>query len=377
MNVPFLDLKAQYKGIQKEVNAAIQKVLDNTAFAGGPFVKSFEENFAAYCGTSYGIGVSSGTSALWLALKAFGVGEGDEVITTPNTFIATTEAITMAGAKPVFVDVDKKTYTMNPIEARMAVTSRTKAIIPVHLFGQMADMDPILKFAKANRLFVIEDASQAHGAEYKGRRAGTLGHVGCFSLYPGKNLGAYGEAGIIVTDNQFLVERIQMLRDHGQPQKYIHTMEGWNARMDGIQGAILDVKLKRLEKWNDLRREKAELYAQYLKNVPGIVLPETAPYNRHVFHVYAIRVNNRDGLMKHLQSRGVGCGIHYPIPLHLQEAYSWMGHKPGDFPVAEATASQFVSLPIYPELTEKQIEYVAECVREYMNTIDATQKSTA
>jgi dTDP-4-amino-4,6-dideoxygalactose transaminase len=368
MNIPFLDLKSQYKSIRKDVNNAIQDVLDNTAFAGGPFVKSFEDNFASYCGSDIGIGVSSGTAALWLALKAIGVGEGDEVITVPNTFIATTEAITLTGAKPVFVDVDEQTYNMFTIEARLAITSRTKAIIPVHLFGQMVDMDPLMEYAKANKIYVIEDASQAHGAEYKGKRAGSIGHIGCFSLYPGKNLGAYGEAGVIVTNNAIIAEKIRILRDHGQAKKYYHSVEGWNARMDGIQGAVLDVKLKHLEKWNDKRREKAQLYSKHLKNVQGIVLPKISNFNKHVFHVFAIRVNNRDGLMSFLQNRGIGCGIHYPIPLHLQEAYKGLKHKLGDFPIAEATASQFVSLPIYPELSEKQIEYVADSVREFIMT---------
>ena len=366
MNVPFLDLKSQYKGIKNEVNIAIQNVLNDTAFAGGPYVASFEKNFAEYCGVDYGIGVSSGTSALWLALKALGIGEGDEVITVPNTFIATTEAISMTGAKPVFVDVDPVTFLMNPIEARLAVTSRTKAIIPVHLFGQMVNMDPIMELAKVHKLAVIEDASQAHGAEYKGKKAGSIGHVGCFSLYPGKNLGAYGEAGIIVTNSQMIAERTKMLRDHGQPQKYVHSVEGWNARMDGIQGAILDVKLEKLSKWNEQRREKAILYTKYLKEVKGVQLPRTARSNKHVYHVFAIRVKNRDDLMANLQANGIGCGVHYPIPLHLQDAYRTLKHKVGDFPVAEETASEFVSLPIYPELTEKQIQYVASTVKEFL-----------
>lgn len=377
MNIPFLDLKSQYKSIRTDVNSAIQNVLDNTAFAGGPYVKSFEDNFAAYCGTVFGIGVSSGTAALWLALKAIGVGVGDEVITVPNTFIATTEAISLTGAKPVFVDVDERTYNMDPFKVQLAITSRTKAIIPVHLFGQMVDMDPIMELAKARKLLVIEDASQAHGAKYKGKRAGSIGHIGCFSLYPGKNLGAYGEAGVIVTNNAFYAEKMRMFRDHGQPKKYYHSLEGWNARMDGIQGAVLDVKLRLLEEWNNKRREKAKLYFKYLKNLPGIVLPKIGEFNEHVFHVFAIRIENRDALMSFLQEKGIGCGIHYPIPLHLQEAYESMAHKIGDFPIAEETASQYVSLPIYPELTEIQIEYVTNVIKEFIMAKESKKKLIA
>jgi dTDP-4-amino-4,6-dideoxygalactose transaminase len=359
MKVPFLDLKAQYESIKDEVAVAIQQVLDKTAFAGGPFVAQFEKEFAAFCKTQYCIGVGSGTDALWLALLGLGVGPGDEVITVPDTFIATAEAISYCGAQPVFVDVDEKTYNMNPALLEAAITARTKAIIPVHLFGQMADMDPILEIARKHNLFVVEDASQAHGAENKGRIAGSIGDAGCFSFYPGKNLGAYGEAGAVVTNNAGLDEKIRMLRDHGQAKKYYHAMIGWNARMDGFQGAILSVKLKHLAEWNDARRRNAKLYNELFGRIDGVVAPQESPDNKHVYHIYAIRVSNRDDLIKTLAEKDIHCGIHYPIPLHLQEAYKALQLKEGSFPVAEKVASEFVSLPMFPELGRDQIEFVA------------------
>ncbi len=291
MKVPFLDLKAQYLTIKDEIDEAIHKVIDSTAFAGGPFVKKFEEEFAGYCGTQYAVGVGSGTEALWLALLSLGVGPGDEVITVPNTFIATTEAISWCGATPVFVDVDEKTYNMNPSLIEAAITSKTKCIIPVHLFGQMADMDPIMEIAWKHNLFVVEDACQAHGAEYKGRKAGSIGDAGCFSFYPGKNLGAYGEAGAVVTNNSDVNEKIGMIRDHGQAKKYYHNVVGINGRMDGIQGAVLSVKLKHLDKWTDARIANAEKYGQLLKDNEGIVLPYRVDVNKHVYHLYVVRVN--------------------------------------------------------------------------------------
>ena len=366
MKVPFLDLKAQYLTIQDEINAALQQVLDKTAFAGGPFVKQFEEDFARFCGTEFAIGVSSGTSALWLALLGLGIGPGDEVITVPNTFVATVEAISFCGAKPVFVDVDEHTFNMDPNRLEAAITPKTKAIIPVHLFGQMADMDPIMEIARKYGLYVIEDASQAHGAEYKGRKAGSIGTVGCFSFYPGKNLGAYGEAGGIVTNQKELARKIRMLRDHGQPKKYHHDLIGWNARMDGFQGAVLSVKLKHLEKWNEARRNVARFYRESLGNVPEIVLPTEADYGKHVYHIYAIRVKNRDKLIAALAARDIYCSIHYPFPVHLTKAYEFLGYRPGSFPVAEKCAEEFVSLPIYAELTPPQLEYVVNSLKELL-----------
>ena len=364
MKIPFLDLKAHHAPLVEEFNCAILDVIESSAFAGGPFVEKFEEEFAAFCGSSYAIGVGNGTDALWLALLALGIGEGDEVITVPNTFIATAEAIIRCKARPVFVDVDENTFTMDPDKLEKSLTARTKAIIPVHLFGQPADMDPILEFARAYGLFVIEDAAQAHGAEYKGRKAGTLGDAGCFSFYPGKNLGAFGEAGAVVTNNAELRKKIQVLRDHGQARKYYHTLVGWNCRMDGIQAAILSIKLRHLEEANLLRRERALQYNQAFAGIDGVATPFEADYARHVYHVYAIRVQERDELRRSLEEKGIGCGVHYPIPIHLQEACRSLDYTRGAFPVSENLADEFLSLPMFPELTEEQTEYVASCVSE-------------
>ncbi|PYK74911.1 MAG: erythromycin biosynthesis sensory transduction protein eryC1 [Verrucomicrobia bacterium] len=346
MKVPFLDLKAHHAPLIDEFDGAIREVIESSAFAGGPFVERFEEEFATFCGSRYAIGVGNGTDALWLTLLALGIGEGDEVITVPNTFIATAEAITYCKARPVFVDVDER------------------AIIPVHLFGQPADMDPILEFARAYGLFVIEDAAQAHGAEYKGRKAGTLGDAGCFSFYPGKNLGAFGEAGAVATNDAELREKIQVLRDHGQTRKYYHTLVGWNCRMDGIQAAILSIKLRHLEEANLLRRERALQYNQAFAGIEGVATPFEAEYARHVYHVYAIRVQERDEVRRYLEEKGIGCGVHYPIPIHLQEACRSLGYTARAFPVTENLAEEFLSLPMFPELTEQQTEYVASCVSE-------------
>src|SRR5881392_4402661 len=313
MKVPFLDLKAHHAPLTEEFDRAIREVIESSAFAGGPFVEKFEEEFASFCGSSSAIGVGNGTDALWLALLTLGIGEGDEVITVPNTFIATAEAITYCKARPVFVDVDQDTFTMNPAELEKSLTQRTKAIIPVHLFGQPADMDPILEFARANGLFIVEDAAQAHGAEYKGQKAGTLGDAGCFSFYPGKNLGAFGEAGAVVTNDPELREKIQVLRDHGQTQKYYHTLVGWNCRMDGIQAAILSIKLRHLEEANLRRREHALQYNQAFAGVDEVATPLEANYARHVYHVYAIRVRERDQVRRRLEEKEIGCAVHYPI----------------------------------------------------------------
>jgi dTDP-4-amino-4,6-dideoxygalactose transaminase len=405
MKVPFLDLKSQYLSIKDEIDKAIQQVLDNTAFAGGPFVAQFEKQFAEFCGCKHAIGVGSGTDALWLSLIALGIGEGDEVITVPNTFIATAEAITFCGATPVFVDIEEQTYNMDhnkledylkrryqetgtrnqgkkpkglepetcnlkpnslnlkPETCNLKPGSRPKAVIPVHLFGQTADMDPILEIARRYDLCVIEDACQAHGAKYKGKNAGTMGDTGCFSFYPGKNLGAYGEAGAIVTNDDALAEKVRMLRDHGQAKKYYHDWIGWNARMDGLQGAVLGVKLKHLPSWNEGRRRNARLYNELLANGDQMTLPKEAEFVKHVYHIYAIRVRNRDAAMAALGQKGIATGIHYPLPLHLTDAYRSLGYKAGDFPVAERCANEFVSLPMYPELTEEQIRYVCNEVK--------------
>ena len=360
MKVPFLDLKGQYESIRWDIAAAIQQVLDKTAFAGGPFVAQFEEEFAAFCGTKKSIGVASGTEALWFPLLALGVGPGDEVITVPDTFIATAEAITYCGAKPVFVDVDPGTCNMDPAKIEAAITPKTKAIIPVHLFGQTADMDPILAIASKHKLFVIEDACQAHGAEYKGRKAGTMGIAGAFSFYPGKNLGAYGEAGGIVTNDEALDKKMRMLRDHGQEKKYYHGCIGWNGRMDGLQGAILSVKLKRLPVWTEARRAHAKAYDAALAGAAGINVVKEASYGKHVYHLYVVRVKDRDAVIDALGKKEISCGIHYPVPLHLQDAYKSLGYAKGAFPAAEKAASEFVSLPMFPELTDEQIAFVAQ-----------------
>ena len=371
MKVPFLDLASQHAPLRREFSAAIEEVIDSGAFAGGPFVARFEEDFATYCDSQHAIGVGSGTEALWLALLALGVGPGDEVITVPSTFMATAEAITYCGAKPVFVDIDERTYTMDPAGLEEAITKRTKAIIPVHLFGQPADMDPILEIARARGLYVIEDAAQAHGAEYKGRRAGSLGDAGCFSFYPGKNLGAFGEAGAVVTGNNELQEKIRVLRDHGQIRKYHHTMVGWNCRMDGIQAAVLSIKLRHLEKGNETRRSHAAQYHGALAGFDAIVTPYEDPYARHVYHIYAVRVRERDEVIRRLGEMGIACGIHYPVPVHLQEAYSNLGYEVGSLPVAEQVAKEFVSLPMFPELSPAQVGTVAESVKEVLSTLNA------
>jgi dTDP-4-amino-4,6-dideoxygalactose transaminase len=382
MKVPFLDLKAQYESIKDEISEAIQQVLDTCAFAGGPFVEEFEKNFAQFCQCDHAIGVGSGTEALWIALLSLGVGPGDEVITVPNTFIATAEAISFCGATPVFVDVDEKTYTMDPqkleefleqdcyfVESTNQLINQStkrpvRAIIPVHIFGQMANMDPIMELARENGLFVIEDACQAHGAEYKGRAAGSIGDAGCFSFYPGKNLGAYGEAGAIVTNNSELAEKLAMFRDHGQSKKYYHDMIGWNARMDGFQGAILNVKLKHLAVWTEARRKNAKIYNDLLSHIDGLIVPHEADYAKHVYHVYAIRVQIREKLMTALSEKDIYCGIHYPVPVHLQDAYESSGIKNGSCPVAEKCAEEYVSLPMFSELTSEQQHFVGDKIKE-------------
>ena len=376
MKVPFIDLKAQYESIKDEINEAIQQVLDSCAFAGGPFVEKFEKEFADFCQCKYAIGVGSGTEALWLSLLALGIGPGDEVITVPNTFIATAEAISFCGATPAFVDIDERTYTMDPAKlsdylkmrlqpptSNLRPRPRPKAVIPVHLFGQMADMDSIMEISRKYGLLVIEDACQAHGAEYKGRRAGSIGDAGCFSFYPGKNLGAYGEAGAIVTNNAEVDKKIGMLRDHGQAKKYYHTMIGWNARMDGLQGAILSVKLRHLAEWNESRRKNAQLYDEMLADINSVIIPKEADYAKHIYHVYAIRAQNREALMRGLAEKDIHCGIHYPLPVHEQKAYRSLELQKGRFPVAEKCTEELVSLPMFPELGKNQIKYAVDQIK--------------
>jgi dTDP-4-amino-4,6-dideoxygalactose transaminase len=358
--VPFLDLKAQYRRIKPEIDAAVARAIDNAQFVMGPEVSAFEDRFATYCNVGHCRAVNSGTSALHLALLAAGIGSGDEVITVPMTFVATTAAILYSGARPVFVDVDPITWTMNPALIEGAITPRTKAILPVHLHGLMADMDPIMAIARHHGLAVIEDAAQAHGAEYKGRRAGSIGDLGCFSFYPGKNLGAYGEGGAVVTDQPELARRISLLRDWGQEAKYNHIVAGYNYRMDGIQGAVLNVKMDHIESWTDARRSVAAQYDRLLAKFP-FAWPRPPAHSRHVYHVYAIGLPRRDEALKVLQENGIGVGIHYPVPVHLQTAYANLGHRAGAFAVTERLANEFLSLPIYPELRPEQ---VAEVVKQ-------------
>ncbi len=367
MKIPFLDLKVQYKQIQDEVLPMITKSMANGAFVGGPQVAGFEEEFARFCETSYCIGVSSGTDALRFALMAVGVGPGDEVITVPNTFIATTEAVSQVGATPVFVDIYPDTYDIDVSKVEEKITSKTKAIIPVHMYGQPADMDQVLKIAKKNDIDVIEDACQAHGALYKDRKAGSLGTAGCFSFYPGKNLGAYGEGGAVVTNDEEIADKIRVIRDHGQAKKYYHDMEGYNGRLDAIQAGVLRIKLKRLSDWNNARRKNAACYNEFLSVLPAAKIPTEAEFAESVYHLYVILVDDRDGLQKHLSEKGVATGLHYPLPLHLQKAYDHLGYKKGDFPVTEDVAERLLSLPMFPELTREQIEYVATSINEFLN----------
>ena len=361
--IPFVDLKAQYATIKDEVDAAIRGVLESCQFTLGREVAAFEEEFAAYCGVKHGIGVNSGTSALHLALLAAGIGPGHEVITVPFTFVATVAAIHYAGAKPVFVDIDPVTYTMDPRALEAAITPRTRAIIPVHLYGQPADMDPILAMARRHGLVVIEDACQAHGAEYHGRRAGSMGDMGCFSFYPGKNLGAYGEGGLVTTNDPELARKIRMLRDWGAERKYEHVLKGYNYRLEGIQGAVLRVKLRHLEAWTEARREVAARYDRLLAG-SGVPTPKAMPYARHVYHIYAIRTSHRQEWQKALQAKNIQTGIHYPTPVHLLPAYADLGYTAGAFPHSERAAAEVLSLPMFPELTAEQCETVSRAVRE-------------
>lgn len=381
MKIPLVDLKSQYEAIKDEIQESINRVLDNTSFILGEEVTKFEEEFAKFCGAKYGIGTSSGTSALSLALLSLGTGEGDEVITTPYTFTATVETIIHSGAKPVFLDIDPRNYNIDVqkleefIKKRCRINSKTgqlanrltgklvKAIIPIHLYGQPADLDPILELAEKYDLKVIEDACQAHGAEYKGRRVGSIGDVGCFSFYPGKNLGAYGDGGMVVTDDEEIADKIKCLRDHGRREKYEHFLLGYNYRLDALQAAILRVKLPYLDNWNDKRRKNALIYNELLKDL-DVTTPYGEEYARHVYHLYVVRMKRRDEVHKFLNEKGIGCGIHYPIPLHLQKAYQYLEYKEGDFPITEECAKEVISLPVYPELKRKEIEYIVETLKE-------------
>ncbi len=364
MPIPLVDLKAQYQAIKPEIDAAMQRVIDNTSFILGKEVTQFENDYAAFCQTKHCVGVDSGTAALHLALIICGVKPGDEVITTTHTFVATAEVISVIGAKPVLVDIDSRTYNIDPSAIERAITPRTRAIIPVHLYGQPTEMDPILELARKHNLRVIEDAAQAHGAEYRGRRAGTLGDVACFSFYPGKNLGAYGDAGALVTNDAELAERARMLRNHGRISKYEHLIVGYGYRLDALQAAILGAKLPHLDAWNARRREIADYYTELFTNT-DLVTPYCPPHIKPIYHLYAVRNKHRDALQKHLRARGIETIIHYPIPLHLQPVYKSLGYKRGDFPIAEQVADEELSLPMYPELTDAQVQQIVEAVREF------------
>jgi dTDP-4-amino-4,6-dideoxygalactose transaminase len=375
MKVPFFDLNQQFSSIEEEVKSALDKVLKNQQFILGPKVEALEQTIARYCQTQYAIGVASGSDALLLSLMALGIGPGDEVILPPFTFFATAGSVSRTGATPVFVDIDPSTYNIDPSKIEEKINSRTKAIIPVHLFGQCADMDPVLQIARAKQLFVIEDAAQALGAEYKphpnskGQRAGQMGDIGCFSFYPTKNLGAFEDAGMVVTNDHVLAEKIRLLRVHGSQPKYFHKWIGINSRLDSIQAAILLVKFKYLEKWTGARQRKAEKYRELFQDllpfIVGLRLPSIQYENRHIFNQYVIRVPKRDQLRKFLIEEGIGTDIYYPLPLHLQECYSFLKHRRGDFPASERASEETLALPIYPELTEEQQDMVVDRIKAF------------
>ncbi len=366
MNIQFVDLKAQYETIKNEIDSAIKEVVSETAFIGGKHVTKFEESFAKFCGTKYCIGVGNGTDAIFIALKALGIGVGDEIITVANSFIATSEAITQTGARVVFVDIDPKTYNIDTSRIEKKITSRTKAVIPVHLYGQPADMDPILALAKKHNLKIVEDCAQAHGALYKGRIIGSMGDMACFSFYPGKNLGAYGDAGAIVVNDEALAKNTRMFANHGRVDKYDHEMEGINSRLDGLQAAVLGVKLRHLDAWSEARRKNAYLYNENLKGT-DLVMPVELANVKAVYHLYIVRVKKemRQKLQDHLKSKGISTGIHYPIALPNLKAYSYLNHNGSDFPEATKASQEILSLPMYPELSDSQIQYIAQQIKEF------------
>jgi dTDP-4-amino-4,6-dideoxygalactose transaminase len=364
-NIPFVDLKAQYASIKAEVDEAVLTVMGNCNFILGREVEEFEANFAAYLETGHALGISSGLDALRLALEALGIGAGDEVILPANTFIATALSVSAVGAHPVLVDIDSRSYNIDPDRIEAAITARTRAIMPVHLYGQPCDLDPILDIARRHNLRVVEDACQAHGARYRGRRAGTIGDIGCFSFYPGKNLGAYGDGGAVVTADRELAEKMSRLRNYGQQKKYYHSDKGLNARLDTLQAAVLGVKLKYLDEWNSRRAANAALYSRLLEAVEQIQLPAAGRDRDHIYHLYVIRTRERENLQKYLSERGITTLIHYPVPIHLQQAYSELGYQRGDFPITELAADEIVSLPMFAELKVDQIERVAEAISDF------------
>jgi dTDP-4-amino-4,6-dideoxygalactose transaminase len=369
--IPYLDLPAQIRSVRKEIDAAIARTLDNCSFCLGPDVVQFEKDFAKFCGAQHCVAFNSGTSALHIAQILIGVGSGDEVITTPFTFVATSWAISYVGAKPVYVDIQDATMNLDPKLIEHAITSKTKAIMPVHLYGQPFDVNPVLEICRKHKLPLIEDAAQAHAAKYKGKIIGTFGEISCFSFYPGKNLGACGEGGALVTNNAAFAARARSLREHGSTVRYHHDEVGFNYRMEGIQGAVLGIKLKYLDKWTSGRRRVAHRYHELLTGTP-LQLPREATYAESAYHLYVVRHPQRDKLKEYLDANGVGCALHYPLPLHLQKCYASLGYKPGDFPMAEKAARECLSLPIYAELTDAQIQRVATVIKEFFkNTTHA------
>lgn len=365
MSLPLLDLKAQYQSIREDIQEAVHRVLESGQYIMGPEVKAFEKEVAEYCGVKHAIGVGNGTDALLIALDAKGIGVGDEVITTPFTFFATSEVVAQLGAKPVFVDIDPETYLIDVEQIRQRINKKTKAIIPVHIFGQPANIDEIMAVAEEYDLFVLEDAAQAMGAEYHGKKIGSWGHAATFSFFPTKNLGGYGDGGMIVTNDDELAAKMRILRIHGSyPRKYYHTTLGYNSRLDELQAAVLRVKLRHLNTWNDQRREKARLYNEYLKDLP-VITPVEAPLRRHIYHLYIVQAAERDELMQHLKEHGIATGVYYPLPLHLQEVHRDLEYQEGSIPNAERAAQRTLALPLFPELTEGQIKEVADIIARF------------
>ena len=365
MRIPFVDLVRQYQNIKTEVDEAIQNVLNHAAFIGGAEVGTFERAFAQLHGASFCVGTSSGTDSLHLILWCLGIGPGDEVVVPVNTFIATAEAVSLTGAQPVFIDHEQESYNLNVSQLEGAITPRTRAIIPVHLYGQSADMDAISEIAEKHGILVVEDCCQAHLAEYRGRRVGTFGIAGAFSFFCAKNLGAFGEGGTVITNDEELYRQLDQRHNHGTVERYVHDLVGHNYRLEGIQAAVLNVKVRYIESWTEARRRNADLYRQVLSDVPEVVLPTEMPWGRHVYHLFVVRVPRRDELRRYLEEHEISAGLHYPIPLHLQKAYSDLGYRKGDFPIAETCAKEILSLPMFPELTAEQIEYVSSCVRAF------------
>ena len=373
MNIKLVDLNLQYQNIKNEIDAAVHGVLDSGQFILGPDVTALEKEAAQYLNVNYAIGVASGTDALHLALLACGICSGDEVITTPFTFIATCEAITYCGAVPVFVDIDPKTFNINPVKVEEKISKKTKAIIPIHMYGQAAEMEPILEIAKKFQLKVVEDVAQAFGGEYKNKKLGTFGDAGCTSFFPSKNLGAYGDGGMVFTNDEKIADKVKILRVHGSKEKYFHDLIGFNSRLDTLQAAIVRVKLKYIDQWNNMRIEHAEQRYNKLLSNCNVVTPYTEPYNKHVYHLYTILVNDREECRKFLNNRGIPSAIHYPIPVHLQKSFEYLGFSAEDFPVSSEISQKTLSLPMFPELKEKEINYVIKTVKEFL---EPTETST-